>query len=177
MLCTINDVWMDTPTFKTPVGPMTFPSQGWVEELRKKTSNQPAAWYVRSLAPTRAQARTRTRRQARACEYMYMFMFMHMYMWLRVRAGVRVLVCVCGCVRVCAHAFDILFYLKFSFSSFPPRQPYFADMCTHSRTTHAYFKPAPQTPKGRKTKDGLMHGETVSETHKQHPASIYLYAQ
>lgn len=85
VLCTINDVWMDTPTFKTPVGPMTFPSQGWVEELRKKTSNQPAAWYIRSLAPTRAQARTRTRRQTRACVYMYM------YMCVRVR--------VCACVR------------------------------------------------------------------------------
>ena len=39
-LCTINDVWMDTP----PSEMSTFPSPGWMQTLWHGNPNQPAAW-------------------------------------------------------------------------------------------------------------------------------------
>jgi hypothetical protein len=38
VLCTINDVWEDTPKFHTQ------PSPGWLEEFRRGNPTQPAAW-------------------------------------------------------------------------------------------------------------------------------------
>lgn len=39
-LCTINDVWMDTPDTEMS----TFPSPGWMKTLQRGNPNQPPAW-------------------------------------------------------------------------------------------------------------------------------------